>query len=58
VVDPSWVTCQTETWDALIELKKQGKVRAIGVSNWEIATIQVGQQFSIFETFGQLLANY
>lgn len=40
VADPSWVSCQTETWDALIELKKQGKVRAIGVSNWEIATIQ------------------
>jgi hypothetical protein len=27
------VTCQTETWEAVIALKKQGKIRAIGVSN-------------------------
>ena len=40
VADPSWVTCQTETWDALLAMKKAGKVRAVGVSNWEIATIQ------------------
>ncbi len=40
IADPSWISCQDETWDALINLKKQGKLRAIGVSNWEIATIQ------------------
>ena len=38
--DPSWVLCQTQTWDALIALKKQGLLRSIGVSNWEIPTIQ------------------
>jgi len=34
------ITCQTETWDALLAMKKAGKVRSIGVSNWEIATIK------------------
>ena len=40
IADPTWVTCQDETWDALLALKKQGLVRAVGVSNWEIPTIQ------------------
>ena len=40
VADPTWVRCQDETWDALLAMKKQGLVRAIGVSNWEIPTIQ------------------
>ena len=40
IQDPSWVTCQDETWDALLKMKKQGLIRAIGVSNWEISTIQ------------------
>lgn len=38
--DPTWVRCQDETWDALVALKKQGKVKSIGVSNWEVPTIQ------------------
>ena len=37
--DPTWRTCQDETWAALTLLKKQGKVRAIGVSNWPIASL-------------------
>jgi diketogulonate reductase-like aldo/keto reductase len=40
LADPTWRACQDETWRALTLLKKQGKVRAIGVSNWPIASLQ------------------
>ena len=32
--------CQDETWDALIALKQQGLVRAIGVSNYAKADLE------------------
>ena len=37
-------------------MKKHGKVRAIGVSNWEIATIQrmIGAIFDWFPTVSRL----
>merc|ERR1719506_1674395 len=38
--DSSWLTCQDETWRALVELKAAGKVRAIGVSNWMVSNLQ------------------
>jgi diketogulonate reductase-like aldo/keto reductase len=38
--DPTYVKCQDETWDALVEMKKRGRVKSIGVSNWEVPTIQ------------------
>ena len=39
-LDPSWRRCQDETWRALIDLKSAGLVRAIGVSNWPISSLQ------------------
>jgi len=40
VTDPTWQTCQDETWRALVELRNDGKIRAIGVSNWQIRNLQ------------------
>lgn len=40
VNDPTYVTCQDESWAALTLLKSQGKIRAIGVSNWRIPNLQ------------------
>merc|ERR1719272_2235576 len=40
VDDPTWETCQDGSWEALLSLKKAGKIRAIGVSNWRIANLQ------------------
>lgn len=37
ITDPTWVLCQDETWKALSELKAEGKLRAIGVSNWQVS---------------------
>ena len=34
VADATWLGCQDGTWKALTELKAQGKLKAIGVSNW------------------------
>merc|ERR1712046_341221 len=34
------LTCQDETWKALVELKAAGKIRAIGVSNWMVSNLQ------------------
>lgn len=31
VTDPTWQTCQDETWRALVELRNDGKIRAIGM---------------------------
>lgn len=40
--DPTgnWLQCQDQTWAALTELKKAGKIRAIGVSNWQISNLK------------------
>jgi diketogulonate reductase-like aldo/keto reductase len=40
--DPTgnWLQCQDQTWAALLELKKAGLVRAVGVSNWPIANLE------------------
>jgi len=38
--DGSWLTCQDETWRALIDLKAAGKIRAIGVSNWMVPNLK------------------
>lgn len=38
--DWTWVGCQDQTWQALTELKREGKIRAIGVSNWLLSNLQ------------------
>ena len=38
--DPSWRQCQDESWRALLELKAEGRVSAVGVSNWPISSLQ------------------
>lgn len=38
--DATWLTCQDETWKALTQLKAEGKIRAIGVSNWMLPNLQ------------------
>merc|ERR1712110_1392304 len=38
--DGTWLTCQDQTWQALTELKTEGKIRAIGVSNWLVRNLQ------------------
>ena len=38
--DPSWQSCQDEGWRALTELKNEGKIRAIGVSNWMLSNLR------------------
>lgn len=40
VKDPTWLTCQDETWRALVELKAAGTLRAIGVSNWLVPNLE------------------
>lgn len=40
VSDPTWQQCQDETWLALTELKKAGKLRSIGVSNWMVPNLK------------------
>ena len=40
LADPTWQTCQDEGWKALVQLKKAGKIRAIGVSNWQVANLR------------------
>ena len=40
IEDPTWQTCQDEGWRALVELKKQGKIKAIGVSNWMLSNLK------------------
>jgi len=46
--DPTWLSCQDQTWKALTELKAAGKVKEIGVSNWMLSNLvrmkQLGQQ--------------
>lgn len=46
--DPTWQLCQDETWRALVDLKKMGILRAIGVSNWMLPNLkrmkQLGQE--------------
>jgi diketogulonate reductase-like aldo/keto reductase len=41
IADPTWQTCQDEGWRALVEFKKAGKIKAIGVSNWMLANLKV-----------------
>jgi diketogulonate reductase-like aldo/keto reductase len=40
--DPTgnWLACQDGSWKALTELKKAGKIKAIGVSNWQLSNLQ------------------
>ena len=40
VADPTWLTCQDETWRALVDLKKEKKIRAIGVSNYRVPNLE------------------
>jgi len=40
IADPTWESCQDGSWEALLDLKKEGKIRAIGVSNWQISNLQ------------------
>eukprot|EP01051_Picozoa_sp_SAG22_P021500 SAG22_NODE_4767_length_1170_cov_1.107376_2_plen_280_part_00 len=40
LADPTWQTCQDEGWRALVELKKAGKIRALGVSNWMLSNLK------------------
>lgn len=40
LADPTWQTCQDETWKALVELRNAGTVRAIGVSNWMLPNLK------------------
>ena len=40
ITDGTWVQCQDETWEALLDLKAQGKIRAIGVSNWQLSNLK------------------
>lgn len=40
LADPTWQSCQDETWQALTELKAAGKLRAIGVSSWMVPNLQ------------------
>lgn len=40
IADPTWQLCQDDGWRALIELKKVGKIKAIGVSNWMLSNLK------------------
>ena len=40
LADPTWVTGQDETWAALVALRDAGTIRAIGVSNWQVANLE------------------
>lgn len=40
ISDPTWQLCQDDGWRALIELKKAGKIKAIGVSNWMLSNLK------------------
>lgn len=36
----SWKQCRLDSWRAMLELQAQGKIRALGTSNFEVATLQ------------------
>eukprot|EP00756_Hemistasia_phaeocysticola_P046104 Hpha_TRINITY_DN19871_c0_g1::TRINITY_DN19871_c0_g1_i1::g.132159::m.132159 len=38
--DPTWLRCQDETWQALLDLKKEGIVTSAGVSNWPLSSLR------------------
>merc|ERR1711972_1191020 len=40
IQDPTWLTCQDETWRALLQLKKHGVVRTVGVGNWRTENLK------------------
>eukprot|EP01062_Namystynia_karyoxenos_P059928 TRINITY_DN51352_c0_g1_i1.p1 TRINITY_DN51352_c0_g1~~TRINITY_DN51352_c0_g1_i1.p1 ORF type:complete len:371 (+),score=114.84 TRINITY_DN51352_c0_g1_i1:77-1189(+) len=40
LADPTWQTCQDESWRALLELRDAGTIRAVGVSNWRTENLR------------------
>eukprot|EP00040_Diaphanoeca_grandis_P022674 m.122356 g.122356 ORF g.122356 m.122356 type:complete len:360 (+) comp28916_c0_seq3:187-1266(+) len=35
-----WKQCRVDTWRAMVELQQQGKIRALGVSNFEVSQME------------------
>lgn len=40
LIDPTWRLCQDESWRALQELRREGTVAAVGVSNWPVSSLR------------------
>ena len=40
VTDPTWRLCQDDSWRALLDLRREGKISAAGVSNWPLASLR------------------
>jgi diketogulonate reductase-like aldo/keto reductase len=36
----NWLSCQDGSWKALTEMKQAGKIKSIGVSNWQLKNLQ------------------